>query len=97
MSSAFTFDFFVLSGDANHDRKVDATDLGVLASNWQGMNKTFAQGDSNYDGKVDIKDLLILASHWQQTLSTPPSAALISSPSRVPGRAPTRVAIQVLT
>jgi hypothetical protein len=87
LSADFTFDFFILSGDANQDRKVDAKDLGILSANWQGSGKTFSQGDFNYDGKVDISDLYILASKWQQTLAPPPPppaapVSLVRTPSR---------------
>ena len=44
------------AGDANRDRTVDISDLGILATNWQGSGKTFVQGDFNYDGIVDISD-----------------------------------------
>jgi hypothetical protein len=66
------FDFFVLAGDANRDRIVDITDLGILASNWQQSPRTFADADFNYDGTVDITDLGILATNWQSTLPAPP-------------------------
>ena len=66
-----TLDFFALAGDANHDRKVDVTDLGILATNWQGTGKTFSQGDFNYDGVVDVTDLGILATNWQKVLAAP--------------------------
>ncbi len=67
LSADFTFDFFVLAGDANHDRIVDITDLGILATNWQSSGINFAQGDFNYDGIVDISDLGILATNWQKS------------------------------
>jgi hypothetical protein len=66
-----TFNFFVLAGDADHDRDVDVNDLGILASNWQQSPRTFAQGDFDYSGTVDVNDLGILASHWQQQLALP--------------------------
>ena len=28
--------------------------LGILATNWQGTSKAWAQGDFNYDGSVDV-------------------------------------------
>ena len=75
MAADSTFDFFVLAGDANHDRHVDVTDLGVLATNWQGSGKTFSDGDFNYDGVVDVTDLGILATNWQKSL---PSSRVIA-------------------
>jgi hypothetical protein len=73
--TGLSLDFFILAGDANRDRKIDAMDLGILSANWQGANKAFSQADFNYDGLVDISDLYILASQWQQSLAPPPPAA----------------------
>ncbi len=91
MYEEYYLDFFVLVGDANHDRIVDITDLGILATNWQGSPRTFSQGDFNYDGIVDISDLGILATNWQKSLPAPalPLAAPLS------GIRPTAVAATV--
>lgn len=78
-------DFFVLAGDANRDRAVDITDLGILATNWQTSGKTFADGDFSYDGVVDITDLGILATNWQK--SQPAPSGLTSLPRPVRPRA----------
>lgn len=75
LGSGFSIPFFVFAGDANHNRTVDVDDLYVLASNWLGSGKTFAQGDFNFDGVVDGKDLGILSVRWQQTLAPPPPPA----------------------
>jgi hypothetical protein len=83
MAADYSFDFFVLAGDANHDRNVDVTDLGFLATNWQGTGKTFSQGDFNYDGVVDVSDLGILATQWQQSLPPPATAAALSPTTAV--------------
>ena len=61
-----------LLGDANLDGDVDVADLGILATSWQGTNKTFSQGDFNYDGVVDVSDLGSIASNWQKSL--PPAS-----------------------
>jgi hypothetical protein len=73
LGSAVSFDFYVLAGDANRDRKVDVADLGVLASNWQRPGKTFSQGNFDYSatGLVDVADLGILASNWQKNVAAP--------------------------
>jgi hypothetical protein len=71
LATNVTLDFFVLAGDADHDRDVDVNDLGILASNWQQSPRTFALGDFDYNGTVDVNDLGILASHWQQQLAAP--------------------------
>jgi predicted outer membrane repeat protein len=95
LSSDLNFDFFVLAADANRDRKVDISDLSILAMNWQGSGKAFSQGDFNYDGKVDAKDLGILSTHWQSVLAPPISAAPVGA-GRTPTRTATRVAKLVL-
>lgn len=69
--AAHELGFFTLAGDANRDRAVDITDLGILATNWQGDARTFSQGDFNYDGVVDITDLGMLATNWQKGLPQP--------------------------
>jgi uncharacterized protein (DUF2141 family) len=51
-------------GDANGDGAVDVGDLGILAANYGGSNKTWAQGDFNGDGMVDVGDLGILAANY---------------------------------
>lgn len=90
LSSAYQYDFFVLAGDANRDRSIDAIDLGILSANWQGSSRTFAQGDFNYDRVVDISDLYILASKWQQNLAPPVAvqpASILVRPVRKTTRA----------
>jgi len=71
MAADYTFDFFVLGGDANHDRMVDINDMYALATNWRGIGRVFSQGDFNYDGTVDAMDLTILATNWQKSLPPP--------------------------
>lgn len=99
ISQDLLFDFFLLAGDFNRDRRVDANDLSVVAANWQGFSRTFSQGDANYDGRVDIRDLYLVANSWQKTLAPPPQPAPASAATaaRVPlRRTPVRVA-SVLT
>ncbi len=91
MVSDYTYSFFALAGDANHDRVVDISDLGMLATNWQGSGKTFAEGDFNYDSIVDISDLGILATNWQKSLAAPSQPATAPPRSPVPSRSPTNV------
>jgi hypothetical protein len=81
MANDFTFKFFSLAGDANHDRVVDVSDLGILATNWQGTGKTFNQGDFNYDGIVDVSDLGILATNWQKSLPAISAPAAMETPA----------------
>jgi hypothetical protein len=56
-------------GDANGDGAVDVGDLGILAANYGGSNKTWSQGDFNNDGKVDVGDLGILAANYGKNAS----------------------------
>jgi hypothetical protein len=95
LAATFGYDFFVLAGDANRDRTVDITDLGILATNWQQSPKAFSQGDFSYDGTVDITDLGILATNWQQDV--PASRPVASSaPIRTPPRATRRLLDELL-
>jgi hypothetical protein len=71
LAADYDLDFFVLAGDADHDRDVDVTDLGILASNWQKFVLDFTRGDFNYSGRVDVADLGILAARWQTHLAPP--------------------------
>jgi hypothetical protein len=80
LALSYSFDFFVLGGDANHDRVVDTTDLGALSLNWNRSRMQFRQGDFNYDGNVDVGDLKILSANWQKSLPAPgPSPAAPTS------------------
>ncbi len=96
LASDYSFDFFALAGDANRDRTVDISDLGILATNWQGSGKTFAQGDFNYDGIVDISDLGILATSWQKSLAAPSQPVIRALRRAVAGRLPSAVGVQAV-
>jgi subtilisin-like proprotein convertase family protein len=67
-------DFFRLAGDANGDRKVNASDLTIVnnalgtTSGQTGFN---ANADLNVDGKVDSKDKAIVNKNQGHTLSPP--------------------------
>jgi uncharacterized delta-60 repeat protein len=89
LADPYTLDFFVLSGDANHDRKVDTLDFNALAANFGKTGTTYSQADFNYDGKVDTLDFNTLAAQFGKTLAPPamipatpsaPSPAQASSP-----------------
>lgn len=77
LAADFTYDFFMLTGDVNHDGKVDFTDFVTLARNYGKGGAAYADGDLDYDGKVDFNDLIILARHYGQ--SVPTAAALTST------------------
>jgi hypothetical protein len=92
-ASDYSFDFFILAGDADHNRTVDINDLNVLATNFkQPGAKTFSQGDFNYDGTVDNADLAILAARWQTSLAPAPTA--LPASLRLPIR---RTAVRAVT
>src|ERR1700760_2340079 len=59
MANPISLNFFVLSGDADHNRSVDFNDLLILAKNYSKTGMTFSKGDFNYDGNVDFNDLLL--------------------------------------
>ncbi|HEY7090650.1 MAG TPA: hypothetical protein VH518_21305 [Tepidisphaeraceae bacterium] len=82
IAAADTLLRYSFEGDANLDHKVDAGDLGIIASNWQQSGRIFSQGDLDYTGTVNVNDLNILASRWQQSLAAP-----VSSPAPPPVRA----------
>jgi ELWxxDGT repeat protein len=69
MTNGADVDFFLLRGDANHDRVVDFNDLVKLAQNYNTAGKSFEEGDFNFDGKVDFNDLVILAQRYNTSLA----------------------------
>jgi hypothetical protein len=85
------FDFFVLSGDANHDRTVDLTDFTLLAANFNQTGRWFFQGNFDYDsaGNVDLTDFTILAANFNRSLPPPAAAAarIAPTPQRLVGDA----------
>ncbi len=58
-------------GDASLDGRVDISDLGRLATNWQLTGMRWAAGNFNYDSIVDISDLGSLATNWQCGVGNP--------------------------
>jgi hypothetical protein len=75
MSADVTFDFFVMTGDANHDGTIGFADLVAVAQNYGGTNKTAEQGDFTGDGAVGFPDLVIVAQRYGASL---PAAAAAS-------------------
>jgi hypothetical protein len=63
-------------GDANLNRIVDITDLGILASNWQ-TSGDWSKGDFDRNGFIDITDLGILATNWQAGASFGEAATIV--------------------
>lgn len=54
-------------GDANYDRKVDVTDIAVIAAHIKGIQPIRGDGydlaDVNKDGKLSVTDISMIASH----------------------------------
>ncbi len=97
LTASYSTDFFALAGDANRDRVVDISDLGILATNWQGSPRNFSQGDFNNDGQVDISDLGILATNWQKSVAAPsaPADELMPTVSIMPKNETIRVSARL--
>ncbi len=62
-------------GDLNLDGQVTISDFIDLASNFNGVNKTWQEGDLNYDGSVTISDFIDLASNFNGSYSGSISSA----------------------
>jgi hypothetical protein len=75
LDDTYELDFFVLSGDANHDRLVDTSDFNLLAGNFGAGYASFAQGDFNYDGSVNSIDFDIFAASYGNHLPVAPAIA----------------------
>lgn len=65
LAGSSTVNVLITNGDLNGDRKVNISDLSVMAANWGSTSATAAQGDLNGDGKVNVSDLSVLANNWQ--------------------------------
>jgi ELWxxDGT repeat protein len=79
MASTYTADFFILTGDANHNGVVDTADFTALAQNFNSPSATYAQGDFNRDGTVNALDFNVLATRFGAMLPAP--ALLASQPA----------------
>ena len=75
----FTFEFFVLAGDANRDKAVNLQDFNILAANFGQAPRNFAQGDFDYSGTVNLQDFNILAARFGAVLPGPTPAPPESS------------------
>ena len=75
LASDAVYNFYVLSADGNRDRKVDSSDLNVLAANFGTANRTFAQGNFDYgtDGLVSSIDFNVLAAHFGRSIAAAPT------------------------
>ena len=64
MFGSYVFDFFVLTGDANHDGRVNLDDFNVLAANFGQSGRDGSTGDFTYDGIVNLDDFNVLAAKF---------------------------------
>ena len=89
---AYVFPFFVLAGDANHDRNIGFADLVAIAQNYGKIGgATAANGDSNRDGNVDFADLVVVAQKYGTSLAAPVPAPLPApAPALLPITAATK-------
>jgi hypothetical protein len=76
MASNFTFDFFFLMGDANHDASVNLLDFNIVAANFGQSPRDFGQGDFTYNFSVTLADFDILAARFGAVLAGPDALAL---------------------
>lgn len=81
LANDYTVPFFILAGDANHDRVVDIMDFNVLAANFGKSGMLFSQGnvDRSTDGLVSITDFNILAASFGKSVSAPAQPASLQS------------------
>jgi predicted outer membrane repeat protein len=74
-AASMPYQFFILAGDANHDRTVNLLDLNALASNFGLISASFKQGDFDYSGTVGITDFNLLAGNFGKTLAAPSNSS----------------------
>lgn len=72
ISSDFVADFFVKTGDADHNRSVNDNDIERYAAGVKQTLTGYSNGDFNYDGTVDKADYSELESRFATALRTPP-------------------------
>ena len=69
LAQDFVYNFFILAGDANFDRKVNALDFNVLASHFGMSGVGVAGGDFDFNGVVNTSDFNKLAGRFNKTLA----------------------------
>jgi hypothetical protein len=74
MQASYSFVFFVLKGDANHDGTVNALDFNALANNYGKPAIGYTKADFDYSGIVDSNDFAVLASQYGKILAVPGGA-----------------------
>ena len=79
LAATYTYDFFILTADANHDRFVNSLDFSALATHFNESAATFSNGDFNSDGRVNGLDFNLLASKFGTVLAPPAPALAINA------------------
>ncbi len=64
MFGDFVHNFFVLTGDANHDGRINLDDFNILAANFGQSGRDGSTGDFTYDGIANLNDFNVLASKF---------------------------------
>jgi hypothetical protein len=77
LAADYTFDFFVLAGDINRDRRVDGTDFAILAGNFGKTGMTYDKGDLNGDGAVNGSDFALLAGNFGRSVPAPQASSTV--------------------
>ncbi len=65
------FNFFVLTGDADHDGRINLNDFNVVAANFGQTGRDGSSGDFDFDGDCDLDDFNVLASKFGTVLAAP--------------------------
>jgi hypothetical protein len=68
---SFQYDFFVLSGDGNHDGRVNLSDFDILAANFGLTGRDGSTGDLDYDGDCDLDDFTLFTARFGNTILSP--------------------------
>lgn len=66
------------AGDATRDHRVDISDFGILAANFNQSPRTFDQGDFDGNGAVTISDFAVMAANFNTAQPTPEYTGQIS-------------------
>lgn len=88
----FTYNFFYLTGDVNHDGTVNLADLLILTRNF-GKTAAYAQGDLDGDGTAQLADFLILTRNFGHALPALPALATVSGAGKTAGASPANTAL----
>jgi ELWxxDGT repeat protein len=89
MAANHTYDFAVLTADADRDGTVGFSDLVALAQHYNTIGATYAGGDFNHDQRVNFQDLVMLAQRYNSSFTLPRAGSPASPPRLESDRPPT--------